>query len=120
MNSAAFRRGEAFSRLDSYAPVIVEHLALITWFPEHSARKHWNAEILAFQKTLKRYDNAKKREHNFRVEDIIEALEDCIADGDDKDSILIGIEGHDVTAPDNPNWFLLQVKFKEFAELIVA
>ncbi len=37
--NAAFHRGEAFSKLENYSTVIVEHLALITWFFDHGAVK---------------------------------------------------------------------------------
>lgn len=49
MNAAAFYRGEAITRLEARAPTIVEHLALVTWFPNHAATSHWKAELKLFK-----------------------------------------------------------------------
>ena len=119
MNSAAFRRAEALESLESYARVIVIHLALMEWFPQHEARQHWQSELNAFIKTLRRYDNAKKRAHNFSTELITEALEDEIIDNSSRDAVLIAVEGHGLMAPDNPNFQVVSKAIKEFAKRIL-
>ena len=117
--NAAFHRGEAFSKLENYSTVIVEHLALITWFSDHGAFKHWQIEISAFIKTLQRYDHAKKRSHNFKQDDIVEILQDQISTNEDKESVLIGIEGHEVKAPLKPDWGKLEQEFVTFAKRVL-
>ena len=119
MNSAAFRRAEALENLESYARVIVIHLALLVWFPDNSATKHWQAEIDAFLKTLRRYDNAKKRAHNFSHDVIVETLEDEIIDNNSRDAILIAVEGHGVMAPENPDFKAVSVAISNFADGII-
>ena len=117
--NATFHRGEAISKLENYATVIVEHLALITWFFDNGAVKHWQIEISAFITTLQRYDHAKKRNHNFKQEDIVEILQDQISTNEDKESILIGIEGHGVKAPLKPDWGKLEETFTNFAKRVL-
>jgi|SRR5579871_2496631 len=119
MNSAAFRRAEAIENLENYARVIVIHLALLTWFPSNDAKLHWQAELNAFLRTLRRYDKAKKRPHNFTMDLIREILEDEFIDNESKDTILIGIEGHGVLAPEKPDWKLLSDAVKNFAHSVV-
>lgn len=120
MNAAAFRRAEAIENLESYARVIVVHLALLNWFPENDAKAHWQAEIDAFMRTLRRYDKGKKRPHNFGIELICETLEDEFMDNEGKDTILIAVEGHGVLAPERPDFALLSKAVKEFAKRVLA
>lgn len=47
-------------RLESYAPVISEHLALITWFSDHKSCKYWQAELDAWATAMKRYNKGKR------------------------------------------------------------
>lgn len=119
MNSAAFRRAEALESLESYARIIVVHLALLSWFPHKGAKNHWQTEINAFIKILRRYDSAKKRAHNFTQYLIIETLEDEIIDNNSKDAILIAVEGHGVKIPDEPDFELLSKAIKNFAEKVL-
>jgi|SRR5580658_9978704 hypothetical protein len=114
-----FKRAEAIENLESYARVIVVHLALLAWFPGNNAKNHWQAEINAFIKTLRRYDKGEKRPHNFSVELISEILEDEFLKNDDQDAILIGIEGHGVLAPERPDFKLLAQSVKDFAEQVI-
>jgi|GEM_PF-2150045 len=120
MNSAAFRRAEALENLESYARVIVIHLALMEWFPKHDANQHWQSELNAFIKTLRRYDNAKKRPHNFSIDLIKETLEDEIIDNSSRDAVLIAVEGHGVLAPDKPDFQAVSRSIEEFARKILA
>jgi hypothetical protein len=120
MNSASFRRAEALENLESYARVIVIHLALTEWFPGHDAQKHWQAELNAFVKTLRRYDNAKKRAHNFTIDLIKETLEDEIIDNSSRDAVLIAVEGHGVMAPDRPDFNAVANAIEAFAQRILA
>ena len=119
MNASAFRRAEAIENLESYSRIIVVHLALVTLFPENPAKDHWDAELNAFKKTLKRYDKAKKRDHNFTRQIIIETLGDECIDYDAKDAILIAVEGHGVKAPDNPDWNIINKAIESFADSIM-
>ena len=120
MNAAAFQKSEALQRLENYSSVVVEHLALLTWFGDSSASSHWQVEINAFVKTLRRYDKGKKRKHNFKTDDIIDALMDQVHTNDDKDAVLIGIEGHGVKAPEDPAWEDLYKAFEEFAQKVLS
>jgi hypothetical protein len=120
MNAAAFRRAEAIENLESYARVIVVHLALVNWYPNNEAKKHWEIELKAFMRTLKRYDKGKKRPHNFKVELICETLEDEFIDNNGKDAILIAVEGHGILAPETPDFELLSKAVKDFAKEVVA
>ena len=119
MNAAAFGRGEAITKLENYAQVIVEHLALLAWYPDNPAKTHWEVEVRAFRTTLKRYDKGKKRAHNFAVDDIVETLEEQYLDNDGKDGVLIAIEGHGVQAPREPDWSLVDQAVRSFAESVV-
>jgi hypothetical protein len=119
LNSAAFRRAEALECLESYARIIVVHLALLAWFPNNKAQQHWQAEINAFIKTLRRYDNAKKRAHNFTTQLITEALEDEISDNSARDAILITVEGHGMSIPDYPDFAAVSSAINQFAGKIL-
>ena len=119
MNAAAFRRAEALENLENYARIIVVHLVLTSWFPANSAAKHWQAELNAFIKTLKRYDKAKKRAHNFSHDLIKETLEDEIFDNSSRDAILIAAEGHGIILPDEPDFSLIHTAIDDFAKKVL-
>jgi hypothetical protein len=68
---------------------------------------------------LRRYDNAKKRAHNFSVDLIKETLEDEIIDNSSRDAILIAVEGHGVMAPDKPNFLAVSKAIEEFAKKVI-
>lgn len=119
MNSAAFRRAEALENLENYARVIVIHLALMEWFPKNDATAHWQAALNAFTKTLRRYDNAKKRAHNFSIDLIKETLEDEIIDNSSRDAVLIAVEGHGVIAPEKPDFQAVSKAIEVFAKRIL-
>ena len=92
--NAAFRRGEAITRLESYSEVIVLHLTLVTLFPDSQDVTHWNAELDAFKGLLRRYDNSKtKSGHNFSPEDVERALLDVLEGNRGKDYIIQDVMG---------------------------
>jgi len=119
MNAAAFRRGDAITRLENYAPVIVEHLALVAWFPTHTANNHWQAELRGFLGALKRYDSAKSGRHNFTKEIVIMTLMDMIRTEDERDYVLIGVESHGGSVPSEPDWDLVYKSIEDFALKLV-
>ncbi len=116
MNAAVFRRGEAITRLENYAHVIVEHLALVTWYPRNSATKRWKNEINAFLKSLERYNTAKGKKNNFTTHLTVDALRDTIATNEEKDYLLIGVESHGVKLPKEPDCKILDNSIKDFAK----
>jgi hypothetical protein len=92
--NAAFRRGEAITRLESYSEVIVLHLTLVTLFPESRDVAHWDAELDAFRGLLRRYDKSKtKSGHNFSSEDVERALLEVLEGNRGKDYIIQDIMG---------------------------
>lgn len=120
MLAQAFKRGDAFNRLESYAPVIVEHLALVSWYPDTQAVNHWNVEIDAYMKILRRYNNGKKKSDNFDVEDIVRELKSHIEYNEEKDYLLIAMKGHGQPDLDNPDWDALEKATQAFAERVCA
>ncbi len=120
MNAAAFRRGEAITRLENYAHVLVEHLALVTWYPAHTAHQHWQAELAAFRKALQRYNTGKGSKSNFTLEIVIETLMDVLATHEEQDYLLIGVEAHGVALPSEPDWQASHSKIQEFARQVVS
>jgi len=118
--NAAFRRSEALARLENLAYVIVEHLALITWYSNNSVCTHWQAELKAFSNAMKRYDAGKGAKHNFTKELIVETLKETIDTQDDKDFMLIEIESHGVGPIEDPDWLSLQETFEKFADQIIS
>lgn len=119
--NAAFRRYEALERLESYVPVIVEHLALVNWFPEHQCCKHWQTELSAWKTALRRFHKSKmKKKGNYTEELILDALETAIDSDDKKDLLLIQIESHGVTLPNNIDWNTLRKVFKEFSDELIS
>lgn len=119
MNAAAFRRGDAITRLENYAPVIVEHLALVNWYPKHTAHNHWQAELRGFSGALKRYDSAKSGRHNFTKEIVVMTLMDIVSTEDERDYVLIGVEAHGGSIPSNPDWHLVYKAIEDFASQLV-
>ena len=83
--NAAFRKSEAFARLENYAEVIVLHLTLIICYPDSQEVSHWHAELKAFQGILQRYNNSKTKRDNFKVDDIMETLKAVIQNNDGRD-----------------------------------
>lgn len=118
--NAAFYRRDAVLKLEAYATVIVEHLALITWFPQHSAASHWNTELRAFTTTLRRLNRGKKSSTNLNKDFIEAALRDEIEGNDTQDLLLVAIEGHGVKAPSQPDWNALEQVIEKFAQEIMA
>jgi hypothetical protein len=117
--NAAFRRSDAILRLESYAAVIIEHLALVTWYPEHRASKHWQTELNAFLTGLRRYNTGKGNGANFTEEMICQTFADAMLFQADKESILIGVESHGLTLPDAPNWTDLEKAISSFSKQIM-
>lgn len=120
MQAMSFRRGDAYNRLENYAGVIVEHLALVTWFPSHSACNHWKVELEAYRKVLKRYNNGKKKSDNFTVEDIERELYSNIEYNEEKDYLLIALKAHGQPDIDTPDWESLKAAIKAFAQSVFA
>lgn len=116
--NAAFRRSEALTRLENLSHVIVEHLALVTWFPEHVSASHWKKELKAFQTAMQRYNTGKGQRHNFTYSLALDTLMDTMFTHDDKDYLLIEIEAHGVTPPAEPDWAAVEAACQQFAELI--
>lgn len=119
MHAAAFRKSEATLRLENYAPVIVEHLALVTWYPDSRANKHWEIELEAFCAALSRYKKGKKSRQNFDHKDIVDELEAAIELNDDKDHLLLAIQSHGEKPPNNPNWDELKAAISQFADQVL-
>lgn len=118
--NAAFRRSEAIERLESYAPVIAEHLALTSWFPDHLSCKHWQAELDAWSSAMKRYNKSKmKKKGNYTKEIMLDALEATIDCDDKKDFLVIQVESHGLTVSENPNWEVIKKAFVVFAHTIL-
>lgn len=113
--NAAFRRSEAVQKLENYAPVIMEHLALVTWFPDNLANSHWEQELAAFRKTLHRVSNSKSKRPNLNQDLIVDVLMDSLEEHRDKDLFLVGLEGHGVVAPTDPDWSSLAEAARSFA-----
>lgn len=120
MNAAAFYRGEAITRLEARAPTIVEHLALVTWFPNHAATSHWKAELKAFQTALQRYHKGKGSKHNYTHELIVDALEANIDTHEGEDFLVIEVEAHGVGPITKPDWLGLKNAISEFANSVLA
>ncbi len=119
MNAAAFRRGEAITRLENYATVIVEHLALTAWYPGHPAFPHWQAELNAFCTTMRRFNTAKKSKGNYTFEIIVDALMEILMSNEDKDYLLIGVESHGVVLAPEPDWTELNKSIENFANKVL-
>ncbi len=120
MNAAVFYRGEAITRLEARAPTVMEHLALVAWFPAHPANSHWKAELQAFRTALQRYHKGKGPKYNFTHALIVDALENCIATHEGEDYLLIEVESHGVGPIDNPNWAMLKDAIERFANEVLA
>ena len=120
--NAAFRRGEAITRLENYSDVIVLHLTLLVCFPDNQEVNHWKKEMNAFRGIISRYNKSKSpKGSNFEVKDIIRALEDVIATNDGKDYIAndimgqkkgLTIDSHEI------DWNAVQRAIEDFAESI--
>ena len=112
---------EALERLESYAPVISEHLALITWFSDHESCKHWQAELDAWATAMKRYNKGKmKKKGNYTEELILDVLEMTIDSDDKKDLILIQVESHGLMLKNKADWHELEAAFKAFSMKVLG
>lgn len=117
--NAAFRRSEALERLENFAEVVVEHLALVTWFPTHRAKNHWNAEIQAFLKRLRKFDNGKDSRKNFTEFLIVDALNSILDTNQSRDYLIVSVESHGVVAPEDPDWESLKKAVVIFAKQVM-
>lgn len=117
----AFCRKDAVGSLESYAAVIVLHLALTTFFPKNSARRHWQSELGGFKKILTRFDKAKKKSrHNFNRKLIEDVLCEEFLDNHEKDLLLSVIDAKGLQIDtDAADWPALKLAVKEFAASIV-
>ena len=118
--NAAFRRGDAITRLENYAPVLVERLALITWFPKNRAISHWKQELKAWEKMFQKYNTSNMKKGNYTKRLIKDALEFIIATDQDKDHVIIAVESHGVSVPDKADWPALKRAFIKFAESLLC
>jgi hypothetical protein len=91
--NAAFRKSEAFARLENYAEVIVLHLTLIVCYPKAQEVKYWEIELEAFKGVLQRYNKSKTKKDNFNSDDIIDALTSIIDSNEGRDYIANDIMG---------------------------
>jgi hypothetical protein len=118
--NAAYRRSDAILRLENYAAVIIEHLALVSWFPRHGAAKHWQYELNAFLTGLRRYNIGKGKGSNFTEALIVKTLSEFMLYDTDQESILVGIESHGLKVPEGPEWKLLDKAIVAFAKQVMA
>lgn len=70
----ARHRSEAIRKLESYAPVIFEHMLKIHLYPHQEAKRHWIAELDAYAGRLKKFVPGKGGKPNFNVELLMEYL----------------------------------------------
>ena len=99
--NAAFHRSDAVETLEDLSLIILIHLALIETFPKDRACAHWQGEINAFAKTLKRYDNGKKGRHNYVDENYVtQILCEMLDDSDEQKRIETHIfsKGYDLSS----------------------
>ena len=113
---AAFRRSEALEALESYALPIVMHLALLQFFPDHSAVKHWRAEVEAFEKALICYSNSKKRSPNLDSYLVQKFLEDELFSSSDEEKIENFIHAKGLPLSEDPDWSFVRKAIYEFAQ----
>ena len=116
----AFSRKDAVGTLESYAAIIVLHLALITFFPKNDAQRHWQIEIDSFRKILARFNKGKsKSKQNFNVEFIIDALSEQFEGNHEKDILLSIIDTKGLhIEPEKANWTALETRVHEFARSV--
>src|SRR3989338_3410046 len=113
---AAFRRSDALEALESYALPIVTHLSLLQFFPDHSAVKHWQAEVQAFEKALTRYSKSKKRSPNLDPYLVQKFLEDELSFPSDEEKIENLIRAKELPLSEDPDWDLVRKAIHEFAQ----
>ncbi|MBN4077440.1 hypothetical protein JYT19_00855 [Sulfobacillus acidophilus] len=121
---SVFKRGEAITRLEHYADVIVLHLTLLICFPKAQEISHWQQELNAFKGVLQRYNNSKsKKGHNYSVEDIETALLEVIEDNEGKDYIANDImgtkKGMDIDSH-NIDWEDVEKSISSFAQAVLG
>ena len=122
--NAAFRRGEAITRLENYSDVIVLHLTLLVCFPDNQEVNHWKKEINAFVGIMKRYNKSKSpKGTNFDKKDIVRTLSDVISTNDGKDYIAndimgqkkgMSIDSHEI------DWTAVDEKIDDFALAVLG
>ncbi len=116
MMNAAFRRSEALVTLENYAPTIVAHLALLQFFPDHTACNHWCAELATFEKVIRRYNKGKKGSSNLNPDMIQKSLEDEMFCADDEERIESYIHAKGLPLSEDPDWNLVRKAIHEFAQ----
>lgn len=100
--------------------MVIEHLALVAWYPESQAVKHWNTELEAFKMALKRYNNGQKRRQNFDFDDIVAELESQMCSHADEDHLILAVGSHGEVPPVDPDWDLLKIEIAEFAQSLLV
>ena len=120
--NAAFRRGEAITRLESYAEVIVLHITMLVCFPDNQEVNHWKKELNAFCGRLRRFNKSKARHPNFKRDIIVETLADVIDSNEGKDYIVNGIiggqKGLSIEYTD-VDWDAVENKITDFADAVM-
>ena len=113
---AAFRRSDAIEALESYAFPIVFHLALLQFFPDHSAANHWRSEIHAFEKVLFRYNKSKKGSPNLDPHMVHKFLEDELFLPSDEEKIENLIRTKELPISNTPDWDGVRKAIQEFSQ----
>ncbi len=117
--NAAFRRTDAMETLESFAPIVVLHVALLTCFPHSRDRKHWMKELEAFRKTYSRYNNGKRGRSNFNRELIGDSLEDVVYDFEGKERIVNAILAKGLSLEfEDVNWDDVRKGIDEFSRSV--
>lgn len=120
--NAAFRKGEAITKLENYAEIIVLHLTLLVCYPQAQEGQHWKAELEAFKGILKRYNNSKTKRDNFKKEDIVEALCNVIETNEAKDYVandMMGARKGYAVDYNEIDWSRVEAAIDAFAKEIV-
>ena len=68
---------------------------------------------------MRRYNNGKGKTPNFTQELIIDTLKEYLLFNADQESLLVGVESHGLTAPEPPDWQLLDQAIAHFAQQVM-
>ena len=121
--NAAFRKGEAITKLENYAEIIVLQLTLLVCYPQAQEIQHWNAELEAFKGILRRYNNSKTKKDNFKKEDILDALSSVIETNAGKDYVandIMGARKGYAIDYNEIDWSKVEASMQEFAKDVLS
>ena len=116
--NAVFRKGEAITKLENYAEIVVLHLTLLVCYPQAQEAQHWKAELDAFKGILRRYNTSKTKKDNFKKEDIIDALGSVIETNEGKDYVandMMGARKGYAVDYNEIDWSKVEASIKDFA-----